>query len=374
MTLGDGFPAVSGTVDSTELRKALAGLILRDTSGNARAGVFPRHTSALVSSKASMAVDVAAFEGVTVRGGGPIFMANDGTVSVSVDAAPVSNSRIDVVYFKQNESASPYSDANNLPVIAIAKGTAGAVPVKPTIPPGATELATILIPSGVSATNAGGVVITQTFQYTALTGALLWVRNSTERGALPTLPVGTTTLQLDTSMSYRWSGSAWISATDSVTLVPWTALTTVSSLNIDSLTGFGQYEIILDLPTSSVANMITTKLRASGAADSSAAYDFQYVLGAVTSVVGEAALAQTSWFATTGNRADKFLTLRLTGLNESQRTIGHLDITTADASANILMQQLRLRHRTASAFNGVGFTVTTGTVTGRYMVRGIGPN
>lgn len=210
MAILDGFPAASGTVDSTELRKALAGLILRDTSGNARAGVFPRHVNALVTAKPIMAVDVAAFEGVSVRGGGPIFMANDGTASVPIDAAPGSNSRIDVVYFKQNEQAAPYSDANELPVLGVAKGTAAPAPVKPAIPAGGVELATIRIPAGVSATNAGGVILTQTFQYTAVSGAPLWVRNSTERGALPTFAVGTELLQLDTSERLEWSGLAWV--------------------------------------------------------------------------------------------------------------------------------------------------------------------
>lgn len=210
MTLGDGFPAASGTVDSTELRKALAGLILRDTSGNARAGVFPRHTSALVSAKASMAVDVAAFEGCTVRGGGPIFLANDGTVAVSIDAAPVSNSRIDVAYFKQNESASPYSDANDLPVIAVEKGTAGAVPVKPSLPDGAVELATILIPSGVSATNAGGVVITQTAPFTTVTGGVLLVRSTADLSALPSFLAETRVRVIGEAFDREYRTSAWL--------------------------------------------------------------------------------------------------------------------------------------------------------------------
>ena len=89
MAILDGFPAASGTVDSTELRKGLAGLIIRDASGNARAGVFPRHANALVTSMASMNVSVAAFEGVAVRGGGPVFMANDGAVSVAIAATLV---------------------------------------------------------------------------------------------------------------------------------------------------------------------------------------------------------------------------------------------------------------------------------------------
>jgi hypothetical protein len=210
MTLGYGFPGSADDANGPEsVRKALAGLILRDTSGVPRTGVFLAHTSALVSAKASMAVDVAAFAGVAVRGGGPVFMANDGTVSVSVDAAPASNSRIDVVYFMQHESASPYSDADDLPTIGVAKGTAGAVPVKPSIPTGAVELATILIPSGVSATNAVGVVITQTAPFTTVVGTPLPVRNSTERAALPTYVDGTEVVQLDTTVTYRRVSGAW---------------------------------------------------------------------------------------------------------------------------------------------------------------------
>ncbi len=287
MTLGDGFPAVSGTVDSTELRKALAGLILRDTSGNARAGVFPRHTSALVTSKASMAVDVAAFEGITVRGGGPIFMANDGTVAVTIEAAPVSNSRIDVVYFKQNESASPYSDANNSPVIEVSKGTAGAIPVKPSIPSGATELATVLIPSGVSATNAGGVVITQTYPYTALTGTALWVRNSTERGALGTYTTGARVLQLDTMVTYRYDGSAW-KAWDS----DWITYTsTPSNLTVGSggsisakyrwIAGQVEHDIVVLLgssPTVGVASLTTGVTLANPSATTSRFYQGESML------------------------------------------------------------------------------------------------
>src|SRR3546814_20793599 len=110
-------------------------------------------------------------------------MQNDGTVAATITTAPVSNSRIDVVYVKQNESAAPMSDGADTAVIAVVAGTAAASPVKPAIPTGALELATVLVPSGVTATNAGGVVITQTAPFTATAGGVVYVRNATERDA-----------------------------------------------------------------------------------------------------------------------------------------------------------------------------------------------
>ena len=213
MALTDAFPGAPGVADSVDLRKGLAGLIVRDTVGNPRAGVFPRHTNALVTARSDMALDVAAFEGVSVRGGGPLFMANDGVArSPALAAAPASNSRIDVLYFKQNESVTPYADANNLPIFGVVTGAAAASPTKPSIAgiAGATELATITIPSTATATNSSGVVITNTFQYTAATGGILLVRSSA------TYPTSTYYGQQvdDMALGYtlRWSGSAWQAA------------------------------------------------------------------------------------------------------------------------------------------------------------------
>lgn len=206
MSAVDGFPAASGRVDSTELRKVLAGLVARDTTGTVRAGVFPRGTTAIVTARGDMKVDVAAFEGITVRNGGPILCANDGTVQVTIAAAPGANSRIDVIYFKQNENA--LGDANDNPIIDVAQGTASASPAKPAIPAGATELATILIPTGVSATNSVGVVITQTSKFTAAAGAPVLVRDNTDLAAWT--PVnGSYAERIDNGILYKRVAGAW---------------------------------------------------------------------------------------------------------------------------------------------------------------------
>ena len=192
MALTDAFPGAPGVADSVDLRKGLAGLIVRDTAGVARAGIFPRHTNALVTARSDMALDVAAFEGVSVRGGGPLFMANDGVAQSPASAtAPASNSRIDVLYFKQNENGyGGFADGVNTPVFGVATGVAAASPTKPSIAgiAGAVELATVTIPSTATATNSSGVVITQTFQYTAAAGGMVYFRNASDEAAF-TLPM-----------------------------------------------------------------------------------------------------------------------------------------------------------------------------------------
>ena len=198
MALIDSFPGASGTVDSTELRKNLAGLIVRDTEGVPRSGIFPRHTLGLVGPQTDMALYIRPFEGVSVRGGGPLFMANYGSVSSPTLPIPAANSQISVLYFKQNESVTPYGDANNLPIFGVETGTAAASPTKPSIAgiAGAVELATITIPSTATATNSSGVVITQTFQYTAVSGGVAYFRTASALLSASDLPEG--------QMAYAW--------------------------------------------------------------------------------------------------------------------------------------------------------------------------
>ena len=237
MALTDSFPGASGAVDSTELRKNLAGLIVRDTAGVPRAGIFPRHTNALVTARADMALDVGAFDGVSVRGGGPLFMANDGVAqSPALATAPASNSRIDVLYFKQNEDGyGGFADGVNTPVFGVATGTAAASPTKPSIAgiAGATELATITIPSTATATNSSGVVITQTFQYTTATGGAILFRTSAARDLYLTATVGQHAYSIDALSEAVWNGTGWkvaIEDTGWVTLALASGVTTSGGL------------------------------------------------------------------------------------------------------------------------------------------------
>lgn len=200
-----------GTVTPEDHKLAQAGLIVKDTTGKIRAGLFYTGTETIVSGKANMSYDVAAFTAALTRGAssGAVLLANDGVVNVVTTAAPGSNSRYDVVYVWQREYSLDGTDSE--PVIGVVQGTAAASPSVPSLSafPGAIELARILVPAGVTATNSG-TTITQTAKFTAAAGGVVHFRNSTDRDAETGLAVGQ--LGEVSELLYVWGGSAWAAA------------------------------------------------------------------------------------------------------------------------------------------------------------------
>lgn len=178
-----------------------------------------------------------------------------------------------------------------------------------------------------------------------------------------------------TGLDYRFTSS-----TGTISLSPgWYVLstgniTTQSAITFDDLSGFDEYEIVLDLPASSVANVLSVQLRKNGVSDASANYDRQTVFGSATSASATSALAQTSWQTLgVGGRSDKLFTLKLFSLNSAtRRTVGDVVTSEKDATANVGRTMTSLWHRlsTGADFNGVLFTTNTGTVTGSYVVKG----
>lgn len=155
------------------------------------AGILDRSQNNLVTGRGdSMSVTVHPFNAVLNRYGA-LLIQNDGDAKVPLPAAPSANSRIDVVYVKQNESRSPMSDSSDDKFFGVVKGTAAATPVAPDVPAGALPLAQVLLPAGVSNTSASGVVITQTYIGAAMKGDMLRVHTSAQRDALTTVPEGT---------------------------------------------------------------------------------------------------------------------------------------------------------------------------------------
>ena len=210
MALQNSWPGPSGVTDTTEARKDLAGLIETNGSGVARAGLFPAHTNAIVTARSDMNVDIAAFQGCAVQFGGPVLLANDGTIQLpSVLVSPGSGTNYYVVYVKQNESTAPGTDANNNVLAGATLSTASFTAARSALPAGALELATVQVPSGVAATNAVGVTITQSFQYTAAEGGVVLVRNSTELAAW-TPGDGAVVFQLDTGGFYVRKSGGWV--------------------------------------------------------------------------------------------------------------------------------------------------------------------
>lgn len=213
MTLRRGLPVKNGATDADDTRWDLNALVLCDAAGLPRAGVTSPVGATLVASTSTMNVAVAAFQGVAVRDGGTVLLANDAPTNVPIEAAPAANSRLDVVYAKQNDSSSTVSvpDGDDLPVFGVLKGVAAASPVRNPagLPAGALELATVLVPSTATATNSSGVVITQTAQFTCGAGGLVPFRTATARDAVTTLRPGTYGQVIADGTEYVWDGTVW---------------------------------------------------------------------------------------------------------------------------------------------------------------------
>ena len=183
-------------------RRIYQGRYARNSDGTARLGVLPAHTNPLVTARASMGYDIGAFNAVSARtAAGVEEVANDGTVTVATTAAPGSNSRIDVIWVRAQFGSPVSSDGSNDVVFGVTQGTPAASPSKPAIPAGALELATATIPSTATTTQSSGVVITQTYQYTAAAGGTVLMRNRVELEAW-SAPAGATARTLDTDLEW----------------------------------------------------------------------------------------------------------------------------------------------------------------------------
>lgn len=192
MALRNSLFAVSGKASFLDARRDMSGLFVCDkTTMLPIAGILDRSQDNLVTGRGdSMSVTVHPFNAVLNRYGA-LLVQNDESVKVPLNAAPSVNSRIDVVYVKQNEARSPMSDGSDVPTFGVAKGVAAVTPVAPSVPNGALALAQVLLPAGVSNTTASGVVITQSYIGAAMKGDMLRVQTSAQRDALPSVPEGT---------------------------------------------------------------------------------------------------------------------------------------------------------------------------------------
>lgn len=182
MALTKGFVTTAGST-ALDGRTMLQALVVKNNNDVTRTGLLYGAVNP-VASTSSMSVtisDQSVF--VLARGGGDgaNIIQNVGAATVALAAAPSSNSRYDVIYVKHNDTEK--GDANSLPVFDKVTGTAAASPTVPAVPAGAMQLATVLVPAGVTATNASGVVITNTVLGTALYGSPIRYRTIAEMRA-----------------------------------------------------------------------------------------------------------------------------------------------------------------------------------------------
>ena len=222
MTLRNSLFAVSGKASFMDARRDMSGLfVCNKTTMMPIAGVLDRSQDNLITGNSnSMSVTVHPFNAVLNRYGA-LLIQNDGNVKVPLTASPSANSRIDVVYVKQNEARSPMSDSSDVPEFGVVKGTAAATPVAPSVPIGALELAQVLLPAGVSNTAAAGVVITQTYIGAAMKGDMLRVQTSAQRDAMTMVPEGTLLHNVADNCDYlRTPSGKWAKTRDAINVKP----------------------------------------------------------------------------------------------------------------------------------------------------------
>lgn len=216
--LREGLPAKKAATDADDTRYDFRNLVTCNADGSPRGGVTSPVGVNLLAATASMNVAIQPFSAFAVRDGGVVLLANDGVTNLLLDAPPSSNSRIDVIWAKQDDSSSTVTtpDGDDLPVFGFLKGTAAPTPVRNPagIPQGAVEVGSLLIPSTATATNSGGVVFSQSAPFTAAPGGSVPFRTKAELDLWTTARYGQEALVFaDSTTAYRrawfWNGTAW---------------------------------------------------------------------------------------------------------------------------------------------------------------------
>lgn len=219
MTVNRGLwvPINTGNVGTTEVEARLADAALFESNNGAdpRSGLLGQGAATVVTGRADMSYDIAACSPVINRaaGEGVYRFSATGVTNIATTAAPAANSRIDIIWLKQNDQSK--TDANNLAVAGVTQGAVAASPVAPAIPAGALELARATVGPNITGTNAAA--ITQTFRYTAFKGQPIPVRNTTERAEITAPRIGQLVARLDLDangrIQERRTAAGWLAET-----------------------------------------------------------------------------------------------------------------------------------------------------------------
>lgn len=312
-TTGNG----AGVVTPLAHKLSLAASLVKTTTPLViRPGLFYAGTSNIVTGTAGMAYSVAAYECATQRSAsaGVVLGGNDGALSVATTAAPGSNSRYDVVYHWHREFSLDGTDSN--PVIGVVQGTAAASPTVPSLAayPGAIELARILVPAGVTATNSG-TTITQTAPFTTADGGTIPFRNTTEMNLFTTGLTDSLARDLSSGITYKWNGSAWRVVANSVQpIIPGTPVSTggtasvstngevtfsgaTASLVVPLVFGVGYItEVEIEVLTSSAGANCTWQLVTGAGSPLATGYTTNmFQLGVTAAAVSSVASIATAW-------------------------------------------------------------------------------
>jgi hypothetical protein len=247
MALTKGF-ARNNAKTPLDQRLADMATIVCNADGSPRTGVLGSANPSIVSALATWHFRVQAAEFVTSKGkaDGVMIYTNDGVVDVPIAAgAPASNSRIDVLWTKHEDNTT--GDAASLPIFGVTSGAAAASPVKPAIPTGAEELATLRAYSGTTGASGGANILTNTYRMTAARGGVVPARTLVELQAWANPVVTQRAEVLANSKPYEYNVGAWrpttfsIEAKTGTTVLTASTLTTAVSVNLPADAPAGDY-------------------------------------------------------------------------------------------------------------------------------------
>lgn len=214
MTVNRGlYVPLNGDLGTTpvEARLAMAGMVAENAPGVPRQGLLFQSAASVVQGTSGMQYAISPCHPVVTRGAddGVYIFTLTGTTLVNTTVAPGSGSRWDLIFVKQNDTTK--GDADNLPVVGVVQGVASSTPAKPyaSVPSGAYVLAEAQVNAGALTTNGAGVTITQMWRHTAMRGAAIPVRNTTERNEITGF-TGAKVTRLDyRGMEQVFTGSGW---------------------------------------------------------------------------------------------------------------------------------------------------------------------
>lgn len=379
MTMTKSFPTQDPAGQPvTDTRRVFAGLVARNADGTPRPGILAPAATALVTGRASMAYDVAPFIAATARfNNGIELVANDALLQVATDPAPNANSRIDVIYVRSRFLQ--HADGSNLVELGVAKGLAAAIPQKPAIPAGALELAWATVPSTATTTLSNGVVITQTYQFTAAGGGAVPFRNRAEMDTW-TAPDGALARDLSTGERYERIGTTWrgpdtglrllipSSVTGGATLLPTgrILLTDGDSVVVNGVfsSRFRSYRIMADWQVAGGVNGAVFEMCAGGVASVTGYYQ-QSLLAAGNSTAGSYSAGITSFAAVPYAGNGHFIDFTLTAPALARDT--YLDMRSHVPTAGLA--QSTGYHQPSVSYDGFRLRLSS-TGTGRKFLSG----
>lgn len=312
------------------------------------------------------------------------FAATDSTVVTSA-AGPGTGSRKDLICVRAHNYEN--GDADSVAAVVLVPGTAGTPGVDPTVPAGYYKYAEITIPTSAATAAACSVIVygNSTFappDIQAPTFALL----NTMTGQ----PGQQASVTADGSNNglYQWT-TVWSRVNNGLNLIKPTTVSgtgitagangaitltaasgTVTVNGIFSAT-FDDYKVILDVPTTSTGNGISIQLTSGGTPDATATNYDQQETGSNSTTVTSNEITQGSWPMINTGRISYTLSFELFNpfRTLATRLMGLLTGWNA-AGANPLNKTVTNQHRAATSYDGLAFTISTGTVTGTIRVYG----